>query len=78
MLPYRELFHKYAQEHAQEMIDQLKQLVAIRSDLGEAMPGMPLGERSAHILEVIHKLYTQNGFRSRTAIAEGYTLAEFG
>lgn len=78
MLPYRELFHKYAQEHAQEMIDQLKQLVAIRSDLGEAMPGMPFGERSAHILEVIHKLYTQNGFRSRTAIAEGYTLAEYG
>lgn len=76
--PYQDLFHKYTVEHAKEMIDQLKQLVAIRSDRGEALPGMPFGERSAHMLEVVHQLYLQNGFHSRMEGSQGYALAEYG
>lgn len=53
---------KYLEEHKDEMIDFLRELVAISSVQGEAEPGYPFGREPARALEVMLEKCRSSGF----------------
>lgn len=49
--------HHYIQNHKDEIIYELKELVKIPSVRGEAVPGAPFGKACAEVLEYTQRLY---------------------
>lgn len=67
---YQEEISRWVDTHREELIEDVKKLVRIRSDRGEAKPGMPYGEGPAAVLRTALELAEDYGFR--TANHEGY------
>ena len=67
----------YIDQHKDEMIEQLRGLIKIRSCASEAKPGMPFGEKSAEALSYALELCDEFGFRTRNV--DNYAVrADFG
>lgn len=75
---YRDEIHNYVQEHREEIIDTLKELVRIPSVRGGAEERAPFGKECARILEYIRDLYDKNGFKTELDADGGYLLSYFG
>lgn len=59
----REQIHAYMQEHKEQFIKDLTDLVAINSERSEAKPGMPFGEGPAKAIEAAMELVGGYGFK---------------
>ena len=59
---FKEQIHDYIQGHKREIVDTLKNLIAISSVRGEAEETAPFGRECARVLEFTQKLYDENGF----------------
>ena len=61
---YKEQISQWVDAHREEMIEDIKKLVRIRSDRGEAQPGMPYGEGPAAALKAALELAAGYGFHT--------------
>ncbi|MDO4344938.1 MAG: Sapep family Mn(2+)-dependent dipeptidase [Eubacteriales bacterium] len=59
---WRKKLKNYIESHREEMIEDLRTLVAIESMRGEAQPGKPYGEGPAKALEAAGKMMASYGF----------------
>ena len=53
---YKEQITQWVEAHREELIEDVKKLVRIRSDRGEALPGKPYGEGPAEVLQAALEL----------------------
>lgn len=61
---YKDRISQWVDAHREEMIEDIKKLVRIRSDKGEAKPGMPYGEGPAAALKAALELAEGYGFHT--------------
>ena len=59
---YQKQIDAWVESHREEMIEDVKRLVRIRSDKGEALPGKPYGEGPAAVLADALDLAKSYGF----------------
>jgi len=78
MLEYRSSVHNYISSHKDEIIEILRQLVAIPSVRGEAQEGAPYGVACREALEKAYSLFVNEGFESEIDCNEGYAVSYFG
>ena len=78
MIEYKEMVHKYVNEHKSEIVDTLKELVKIPSVRSKADAGAPFGKACADVLEYTKELYSKNGFETMLDTEGGYLLAFTG
>lgn len=77
-MQYKEQIHNYVQNHKEEIIEILKELIKIPSVRGEAEENAPFGKECARILEFTKNLYKNNGFETELDQNGGYLLSFFG
>lgn len=58
----KELIHAYMQEHKEEYIEDLKTLVRINSERGDALEGKPFGEGPAKAIDTAMRMVGNYGF----------------
>ena len=75
---FKEQIHDYIQQHKGEIVDTLKNLIAIPSVRGEAEEAAPFGRECARVLEFTKKLYDDNGFDTELDVNGGYLLSYYG
>lgn len=68
----------YLNEHRDEIVNTLKELVKIPSIRGEAEENAPFGKACADVLEFTKSLYAKNGFNTELSQDGGYLLSYFG
>lgn len=78
LLLNREQIHDYLQTHKNEIIEELKNLVKIPSEQGQAEEYSPFGKDCAHLLKEIQALYSANGFETELDERGGYLLSYYG
>ena len=61
---YKEQITQWVEAHREELIEDVKKLVRIRSDRGEALPGKPYGEGPAEVLQAALELAESYGFHT--------------
>ena len=59
---YKEKLDAYIDAHKDDMLEDLKKLVRIDSQKGEAMPGKPFGEGPAKVLDAAEEMIKEYGF----------------
>ncbi len=74
----RKRIHEYFVSRKEAMIENLKSIVRIPSEKGEAKPGMPFGEECFKALKKAEELYLQNGFDTELDFEGKYLLSYFG
>ena len=77
-MEFQEQIHDYIQEHKEEIVDTLKDLIKIPSVRGEAEENAPFGKECARVLEFTQKLYESNGFDTELNTDSGYLLSYYG
>ena len=75
---YKERIRAYIEAHLSEMVEALKELVAIPSVAGAPAPGAPYGKDCADLLLAVKTLYEKYGFEANLYDEDGYLLTEFG
>ena len=65
MLAYKEQIHAWFEEHAQEMLLSLQELVRIPSVAGEPAPGAPYGREVARALDAALAMADRFGFETK-------------
>ena len=65
MLAYKEQIHAWFEEHAQEMLRSLQELVRIPSVAGEPAPGAPYGREVARALDAALAMADRFGFETK-------------
>ena len=68
----------WIEEHRQQIIDDLLELVRIPSVRSEPQPGAPYGAECRKSLEASEALFARLGFATRTEYERGYTMATYG
>ncbi len=61
---YKEQITKWVDDHREELVEDVKKLVRIRSDKGPALPGKPYGEGPAQVLDAALRLAESYGFHT--------------
>ena len=61
---YKEQITRWVDAHREELVEDVKKLVRIRSDKGEAQPGKPYGDGPAEVLEAALRLAEGYGFHT--------------
>lgn len=77
-MQYKEQIHNYVQNHKEEIIETLKELIKIPSVRGEAEENAPFGKECAKALEFTENLYKENGFKTELDQEGGYLLSYYG
>ena len=77
-MQYKVQIHNYVQNHKDEIIETLKELVKIPSVRGEAEENAPFGKECAKVLEFTENLYKENGFKTELDQEGGYLLSYYG
>ena len=77
-MKYREEIHRYVQEHKDEIINTLGELVKIPSFQTEPKEGAPYGEACADILKYVQSCWQNNGFQTELYQNNGYLLSYYG
>lgn len=62
---YKEQIEKYIEDHKVEMIEDIKKLMCINSERGEALEGKPYGEGAAECLKVAKEMIASYGFDTK-------------
>ncbi len=62
---YKEKLDAYIDAHKEEMLEDLKTLVRIDSQRGEAQPGKPFGEGPAKVLDTAEEMMKKYGFSTK-------------
>lgn len=75
---YQEQIHEYIQSHRDEMIDQLKKLVAFPSVQKNVSAEYPYGKECHEVLDYTKTLYEQHGFATEIDHEGGYLLSYYG
>ena len=75
---FKEQIHDYIHGHKREIVDTLKNLIAIPSVRSEAEEAAPFGRECARVLEFTQKLYDDNGFDTELDVEGGYLLSYYG
>ena len=60
---YQKQIEQWVEAHRGELIEDIKTLVRIRSDKGDALPGKPYGEGPAAALDQALRIAESYGFR---------------
>lgn len=74
----KKLIKEYINEHREEIIETLKELVSIPSVEDQKENGAPFGKKCAEVLEKIQSLFLKNGFESVLYKEGGYLLSYYG
>lgn len=74
---YKEQIHEYVQNHRKEIVEELKELLAIPSVRGEALIGAPFGQGPAAALRYSKQLYEKYGFGTELDAEGGYLLSYY-
>lgn len=74
---YKEQIHEYVQCHRKEIVEELKELLAIPSARGEATVGAPFGQGPAAALEYCRQLYAKHGYATDLDAEGGYLLSYY-
>ena len=74
----QERIHDYIQEHKEEIVDTLKELIKIPSVRSEAKEKAPFSAPCARVLEFTQKLYKNNCFDTELDAEGGYLLSCYG
>lgn len=77
-MKYREEIHRYVQEHKDEIINTLGELVKIPSFQTEPKEGAPYGEACADILKYVQSCWEKDGFQTELYQENGYLLSYYG
>ena len=77
-MQYKEQIHNYVQNHKDEIVETLKELIKIPSVHSEAEENAPFGEECARVLKFTQKLYKSNGFETELDVNGGYLLSYYG
>ncbi len=75
---YQEKIHEYIQSHREEMIAELKKLVAFPSVQQNVSQKYPFGKECAEILDYTKGLYESHGFATEIDHEGGYLLSYLG
>lgn len=75
---YDEQICAWLEEHRQQIVDDLKELVRIPSVRSAPLPDAPYGAECHRVLEAAEKLFARMGFQTRTEQARGYALGFSG
>ncbi len=74
---YKDQIHEYVQCHRKEIVEELKELLAIPSARGEAIVGAPFGQGPAAALRYSRQLYEKHGFATELDAEGGYLLSYY-
>ena len=77
-MQYKVQIHNYVQNHKDEIVETLKELIKIPSVRSEAEENAPLGKECARMLRLIEQLYKDNGFETELDSNGGYLLSYYG
>ena len=77
-MQYKEQIHNYVQNHKDEIVETLKELIKIPSVRSEPEENAPFGEECARVLKFTQKLYKSNGFETELDVNGGYLLSYYG
>ena len=75
---YKEEIHNYVQNHRNEIINMLKELVKIPSIQSKPEEGAPFGRACAEVLEYVKSCWQKNGFDTEIHQNDGYLLSYYG
>jgi succinyl-diaminopimelate desuccinylase len=77
-MQYKVQIHNYVQNHKDEIVETLKELIKIPSVRSEAEENAPFGKECARLLRLIEQLYKDNGFETELDSNGGYLLSYYG
>lgn len=75
---YKSIIHSYIEEHRNEIINTLKDLIKIPSVRSTAKDNAPFGKECNRVLEYTRNLYEENGFDTDLYSSDGYLLSYYG
>ena len=77
-MQYKVQIHNYVQNHKDEIVETLKELIKIPSVRSEVEENAPFGKECARLLRLIEQLYKDNGFETELDSNGGYLLSYYG
>ena len=75
---YDEQICAWLENHRQQIVEDLKELVRIPSVRSQPLPDAPYGAECHRVLDAAEKLFARMGFQTRTEQARGYALGFSG